>query len=291
MLTVPPSSLQGWIHALGDGELPVLGRTVAELARLREDEERVAVRDISRVLLHDPLLTVRVLRYLQSSRRRADLTELTTIEHAVMMMGIGPFFERFSAVRAVEETLGAYPDALEGLMRVMSRAYHAALYARDWAALRRDIEADEVAVAAQLHDLAEMLLWCSAPETALRIERYLALHPAGGRGVAQRATLGFSLGELQLALVAEWDLPRLLQSLMDDAHVTQARVLNTVLAVELARHCARGWDDPSLPDDYVAIGRLLGLTLEEVLAAVHRVALQAARSQDWYGVTPPAAWL
>lgn len=291
VFTTLPNGVDEWAHLLGERELPVLGRTVAELARLREKEEQVTARDISRVLLHDALFAVRVLRYLQAKRHGREGTELTTIEHAVMMIGVTPFFREFHAMPAVEDALGEYPKARQGLMQVMSRAYHAALYARDWATVRRDIEVEEVAIAALLHDLAEMLLWCFAPEMALQIERHLLREPGTRRSTAQREVLGFRLPNLQRALVAQWDLPNLLRALMDDGHASNPRVHNVVLAVDLARHSAQGWADPALPDDYAGVERLLGMPHEEVLEAVHRVALLAARSRDWYGVEPPAARL
>ncbi|MDA8110370.1 MAG: HDOD domain-containing protein [Betaproteobacteria bacterium] len=288
---VVPEDAQAWVAALGEFELPVLDRTLEELASLREIEERVTARDIARVLVHDPMFAVRVLRYLQTLRVPGESSEITTVEHALMMLGVGRFFRVFVGMHPVSAALRDYPEAYKGLMQVVSRAFHAAMYARDWAVQRHDIEADEVTVAALLHDLAEMLLWCFAPGTALRIQRELEARPGARSGAVQREVLGFRLIDLQLALVAEWKLPALLRALMDDAHAAQPRVLNVVLAVNLARHSAQGWSDPALPDDYASIQRLLGVRFQEALEGVYQVARQAARSRDWYGVVPPADWL
>ena len=170
---VLPQDESGWIRALGAVQIPVLRRTTEELSRLRENEDRLVARDISRVLLHDPMFTLHLLRFLQTQRKPGRPTEITTVEHALMMLGVSPFFAHFGDLPAVESVLAGNPLALEGLMRVIDRAHHAALYARDWAGLRHDIESDEVVIAALLHDLAEMLLWCFAPEPALRIQAML----------------------------------------------------------------------------------------------------------------------
>jgi HD-like signal output (HDOD) protein len=281
---VMPRDEPGWIRALGAVEIPVLRRTVEELARLRENEDRLVARDISRVLLHDPMFTVRVLRLLQAQRRSGRPTEITTVEHALMMLGVSPFFRHFDELPAVESTLAQYPLALEGLMQVVNRARHAALYARDWAGLRHDIESDEVVIAALLHDLAEMLLWCFAPELALRIQELLRRDRALRSGAAQRSVLGFTLLDLQMALIAEWKLPALLQSLMDDAHAALPRAVNVLLAVDLARHSAHGWDDPALPDDYAAIQKFLNLPQQEVVERIQHTAQLAERERDWYQV-------
>ena len=75
----------------------------------------------------------------------------------------------------------------------------------------------------------------------------------------------------------------MLQSLMDDAHAgTHARQQNVAFAVNLARHSAAGWDNPALPDDYLAIQKLLNQTDEEVMERIQRVAMQADNGRDWY---------
>jgi HD-like signal output (HDOD) protein len=281
---IMPQDELGWIHALGAVEIPVLRRTVEELARLRENEDRLVARDISRVLLHDPMFTLRVLRFLPTQRKSGRSAEITTVEHALMMLGVSPFFEHFGELPAVESVLAELPLAQDGLMHVINRARHAALYARDWAAVRHDVESDEVVIAALLHDLAEMLLWCFAPELALRIQDMMRRDPASRSSAAQRAVLGFTLINLQLALIAEWKLPALLQSLMDDTHAKRPRAVNVLLAVDLARHSAKGWDDPALPDDYAAIQKFLNLPVDEVLERIQRTALQAENDRGWYQV-------
>ena len=281
-----PANEAAWVRALEAIEIPVLQRTVEELALLRENEERLIARDIARVLLHDPMFTLRVLRYLQMNRRAAQTAEITTVEHALMMLGVTPFFEHFSDLPAVETTLAGQPAALAGLRRVVYRAHQAALYANDWANLRADRNASEVAIAALLHDITEMLLWCVAPKQALRIaamqrvDASLSLRSLD----AQRGVLGFSLAELQAVLIADWQLPALLRALMDDTQAERPRVMNVALAVNLARHSSWGWDNPALPDDLVALAQFLKLPLTEVLARIRRTAQLAESGRDWYQV-------
>ena len=277
-----PRDEPAWIRALSAAEIPVLQRTVEELARLRENEERVVARDIARVLLHDPMFTLRVLRYLEAHRRAAQITDITTVEHALMMLGITPFFAQFSNLPTVESTLAAQPVAFDGLMRVIDRAHHAALYAYDWAVLRNDVRADEVAIAALLHDLAEMLLWCFAPEMSVRIAALLRADAALRTSAAQASVLGFKLSSLQTSLIAEWKLASMLRTLMDDSHATHSRTLIVALAVNLARHSSHEWDNPALPDDYAMIGECLRLPQHEVLPRIRRTAVQAAAGAAWY---------
>jgi len=291
MLVNLPRGVNSWVTYLDHAQVPVLRGTVAELARFQENEDNLNGRELSGAILHDPLMTLKVLRYLHSHHSRKQTNEITTIARAVMMVGTTPFFNHFVNQPLIEETLADYPQALGGVMRVMSRARHAALYVRDWSVLRHDIESDEVTIAALLRDLAEMLLWCCAPQPMLEISRLLHHDRTLRSATAQQQVLGFALGELQLALAREWHLPTLLQSLMDPAQADQPRTRSVALAVALARHSANGWFDAALPDDYAAIQKLLNLPPEEIAQRIQRITLQAAHEWEWYGVPPAAAWL
>lgn len=291
MAGTPPKAVVSWARQFGNAPLPVLARTVAELEKLAADEESVTPQCISEVVLHDPLMTLKVLHYLQQHRRARQTADITTIPHALMMLGLTPFFNHFRAQPTLQDKLAAHPLALEEALHVVSRARHAALYARDWGTLRHDIEIDELAIAALLHDLAELLLWCMAPKRALLIRRLQRRGRIVRSETAQHAVLGFSLLDLQFALWEEWRLPRLLRQLMNDRHLTMPRARNVALATKLARHLAHSWDDPALPDDFAAIGKFLGMSSREARSRVVRVALAAARDRDWYGVPPAAALL
>lgn len=268
MIETTLPDLDSWVTYFSEHEIPVLRHTGRQLESLAENVDRVNGRDISAVALHDPLMTVRVLAYIQPYRGKRLQGEITTVEQAVMMLGIEPFFRHFSKVLVVEDTLKTHPQALLGLLHVARRAQRASRYAYDWALWRHDLNAEEVRIAALLHDLAEILLWCFAPHLALEIQARQHADRSLRSAVVQDQVLGIQLSELQQALCHAWALPDLLPRLMDDQHASHPRVRNVILAVNLARHSANGWDDAALPDDYTAIGELLNLTPEAVRARV-----------------------
>ncbi len=284
-------SLNAWVSYLDQTPLPVLNRVVTELALLQEKEDDLNGRELAAVILHDPIMTVKVLRYLESHRGRNQVTDITTIDRAIMMMGTTPFFRQFSDQPTIEETLADFPQAMEGMMQVMSRARHAAMYALDWSALRHDVDTNEVVIAALLRDLAEMLLWCFAPGQMLEIRDRMRRDPTLRSATAQQEVLSFRVIELQIALASTWHLPKLLLSLMDESHADQPRTRCVSLAVALARHSANGWNDAALPDDFAAIQAFLKISPDEVWERVRYTALQTAKGWEWYGVHPAAAWL
>jgi HD-like signal output (HDOD) protein len=283
--------IEQWVALMSAAQLPVLARTLQQITRLRADEENVRPRDISHLVLHDPLMALRVLRFLRESHGKRGMTDITTIEHAVMMLGVSPFFRTFSRLRSVDTDLASDRNALQGLMSVIARARHAAMHAGEWAQLRHDIESDEVVIATLLHDMAEMLLWYFAPLQAAQIDARLAGDPAQRSTEVQREVLGFSLNELQLALSSAWGLPPLITSLMDDYRAERPRARNVLFAVNLARHCANGWEDAALPDDIEGIRKLIGRPVMEVRQRVFHTAIEAGHDHLWYGDRSPAIWL
>jgi hypothetical protein len=57
---------------------------------------------------------------------------------------------------------------------------------------------------------------------------------------------------------------------MDPALANTTRVRNVVLAANLSRHSAQGWDNAALPDDYREIAALLRMEPDKVMALVKR---------------------
>jgi len=87
----------------------------------------------------------------------------------------------------------------------------------------------------------------------------------------QKAVLGITLVDLQQALMKAWRLPALLVRLGDERHAEQTQVKNVLLAVRVARHSARGWDDAALPDDVAEIGAMLQLGATPTLALLRDI--------------------
>lgn len=268
MIEKPFNHLQGWIDYFTGVDIPVMRHTVRELAALREKEETVGGRTVAQVVLQDPLMTLKVLALIEKRRRASQNHDITTIERAIMMIGITPFFRQFENVPTIEEHLAHHPQALLGVMKVISRARRSAKWAREWALLRHDMEVDEVTVAALLHDCAEILCWVFAPALSLDLRNLLKSKQGLRSAVAQEAVFGVTARDLQSGLARAWRLPELLTMLMDGLERTNPRVRNVICAANLARHSANGWNDPALPDDYAEIAEMLHLNVETVKARI-----------------------
>ena len=258
-------NIDDWVTLLSSKEMPILRQTARRLEQCHERVDSISGRDIASIVLQDPLMAVRVLAYIQPFTGKHLRSDITTIANAVMMLGIEPFFRKFETPATIEAALKDEPQALLGVLQVIRRVQRASRYAHDWAFERHDLNIEEVTLAALLHDLAEVLLWCFAPKLASEIREKLQKDKTLRSHVAQQEVLGFPLIDLQKALCTAWHLPELLNALMDDANAHLPRVQNVTLAVNLARHSTDDWNNAALPDDFSAIGQLLHIDRQTLL--------------------------
>lgn len=268
MLERPLADLEAWTAWFQRAGIPVLASTAATIAEWSDHEDAVDARLLTELLADDPLATLRLLVHVAQVRgARGDRgdrgdSQAETVTAALMLLGIGPFFRAFGDLPTVEARLGGHPATLAGLHAVLRRSQRAATFALGFAVHRMDPDAPVIHEAAQLHDFAEMLLWCHAPALALEIARRQAADTTLRSAAAQRDVLGVELVDLQQALMRAWRLPPLLVRLDDDRHADAPSVRSVLLAQRLARHSALGWDNPALPDDVDDVARLLQLGTE-----------------------------
>lgn len=266
-----PESMADWLAFLGRADIPVLKHTERELKRLSSDDAQLDARNIAHIVTDDPLMTVKLLRYMQTHKHRNQKYELMDVKEALLMMGLDAFFREVPAAPIAEDMLRDHREALVHLLHTVLRAQRSAHYAYDWALRQHDLHAEEVHESALLYHVAEMLMWCFNPLQMLEIQKRQESDGSLRSVDAQKQVLGFSGMDLQRQLTIEWQLPKLLLNLMDPAQANTARVRTVKLAANLARHSAQGWDNDALPDDYREIGALLRMKPDKVMSVVKSV--------------------
>ena len=259
----PPGGVEGWLRAVDAASLPVLTETAVTLADWQANEDAVDAHGLAEVVAADPLMTLKLLAHVGALLRHRDAVEAETVTAALLMLGVPPFFRAFPDLQTAEQRLAGQPEALAGFEAVLRRSHRAARFAIGFAVHRMDHDAPLIHEAALLHDCAELLLWLQAPALALRIARAQAADPALRSAVAQQEVLGFTLAQLQHALLLRWRLPSMLVQLTDDqARHSTPQLRNVLLAIRVARHSTQGWDNPALPDDVTEIAALLQLSAD-----------------------------
>jgi HD-like signal output (HDOD) protein len=266
-----PRDAGGWVSLWRNAEIPILEETAVQIEELRAREDDVDARLLAGVVSSDPLMCLKLLAHVSTHRSSSCITDTETATAALVMMGIGPFFRRFGPQPSVQDRLSGQPDALAGLLRVLTRARRAACFALGFAVHRMDHDAEVIHEAALLHDFAEMLLWCHAPAVALCIAERQASDPTLRSVTVQRELLNAELADVQQGLMRAWRLPELLVRISDDHQAHTAQVRNVLLAIRLARHTKDGWDNAAIPDDVSDIAALLNLRPEPTVKLLHEL--------------------
>ncbi|WP_418318473.1 HDOD domain-containing protein [Piscinibacter sakaiensis] len=265
--------LQAWTAWFAAAQIPVRSDTAEAIEALRENEDAVDANLLGELIATDPLMTLKLMAHASARRSARQLTDPETVTAALVMMGISPFFRDFREQALAEDHLAGNPLALAGLQEVVSRGRRAADFALAFAVHRLDDDTPVIHQAALLHDFAEMLLWVHAPTLALRMQAERDAHPCRRSADIQRELLNVELGELQQSLMRHWRLPELLIRVSDDKHADHPSIRTVLLAVRVARHSARSWDNPALPDDIAELSDLLQLSpaaVSDLLADIER---------------------
>jgi len=265
-LREPAADMHAWISLLRDAEIPVKSETAEALEVMRGCEDSVDANLIGEMIGGDPLMTLKVLVFAAKNRSARAITQPETVTSSLVMLGISPFFRAFQPQPTLEEFLNGQEEALKGIDKVLRRASRAANFALAFAVHRLDPDAAVVHQAALLHDFAELLLWCHAPDLALKIDAAQRLDSTLRSKKVQLDLLNTDLIELQQALMEEWKLPEFLIQISGDGLAQHASGQCVSLGVRVARHTALGWDNAAIPDDVSDVSKLLNLSPSSALS-------------------------
>lgn len=234
--------LPQWVAFLRDKDIPIMPRSRAMIEAI--DCDRVSPRELAGLVMGDPFLGLRLLRRAERGRSARLGHDTTTILAAVHLVGVRGLVEaaRQSAL---------CDDGNPGLAACEARAVLSAAIALDWAAHRADVSPDEVAFAALLGEIGELMLWAFAPEVPLRAANELRSGRAARNAQAQLQTVGFTFKQLSLGLIDAWALPPLIAQLVRGADTPRANIAR--LASDAARHIQADAENPALPSDIVSV--------------------------------------
>jgi HD-like signal output (HDOD) protein len=255
-----PPSLQAWVSQFDLMSLPVLRESAQELEAMRAKEDDVDAHQLAEFIRTDPFFSLKVLGHVSQKFGERLQQAPESVTAALVVLGIGPFFRTFGPQIAVQDHLAQWPLATERVNKLVERSWRAANFALGFAVHRRDFDAAVVQQAAILHDFAELLMWAKAPQLATTIFELQLADSQLRSAVVQKRVLNIELADLQQALLEHWRLPELLRKITDDKHMDTPQVQSVVLAAQLARHSANGWNNAAIDDDVHAISQMLQLS-------------------------------
>jgi HD-like signal output (HDOD) protein len=259
-----------WAAYLSTAELPCMPRSKARLLEL-ESERQEALSAVHLALLAstDPFLCLRLLREAEKKRVRRLEHETTTPLGAIMQLGLHSVHR---LILNSPETDENNPD----LAACEARSVMASQLALRWGSARADISPEEIAMAALLSEIGELLLWSFVPEIPQAAQARLTRGESLRSVQAQVDSCGFRFRDLTLKIAAIWNLPSLLTHLIRGVDHTRANLSR--LCVDTARHLQLGGsENTALPSDLAEAGKLIpGAGLEWLAAQLPEIDEEAA---------------
>lgn len=282
-------TLADWLERLAPGPLPVFAHTRKVLSEQGRRSDEIAAREVAQTLLTDPLATLDLIHAVNQRRSRLG-SEVTTVESALMMLGIGRYLDQARKLPVLEESpIGRDARLMAALHALLRRVHHASWQVRDFSVLHSDVRAEEVQSAALLHAAPEFLLLLRAPAEAQRMARLKRRMPA--EEAEREALEGISLGQLRLPLLESWKVAELSRDLLDPALADKSRQIILKACLNIAEQAQLGWWNESLLDDYLALAGIDQLPLESVIATAHANAMHAERATGWITAPGAGVWM
>jgi len=239
-----------WAAFLSARTLPCMPRSKIRLLELEAElGENLSAHDLANLAGADPFLCLHLLREAESHRAQRLGHETSTPLGAVMQLGTDNFHKLLLASPQTDESN-------LGLAACEARSHLASRLALRWGAQRADISPEEIAMAALLAEIGELLLWSFAPELPIAALAALESGHSPRSVQAQVDTCGFRFKDLTLKCATIWHLPPLLTQLIRG--IDNSRSNLSRLCVDSARHLSTGSaGDPALPSDIAAAKQLI----------------------------------
>ncbi len=271
-----------WVEALGDKELPVLPGSLERVEAILRDDE-FAMRELAQVILQDVGLALSVIRMANAVPHRHFHSEITTCEDAVMMLGTETLRRHLQQSPKLQELI--QEPVRVWYLRLAAQASYASMLARTWAQLRHDMVPTEVALAALLYPLGELMLAtfdqrCTGAYLELAQNAQVLPHEA------EYVALGINLEQLGFELAEHWRLPSMARECMRARNAKHLRSLGVMLAFRLAREAMHGWVHPLLASDIRLAADYLDIQRNDLIESLNAVSTAFNEHLDLYQQAP-----
>ncbi len=279
-------ALAAWVRKFDQTCLPALQANIEQLRQLAASDQ-ADIGQMTDIIEADPGLTLRLMRYINNLRRKHLRSEISTVRHALMMLGIDhvqQIPEELTAVEAQSE------EVQQRLRHHFNRSFHAAWQARSWATIIRDSVVDELYTAALLRNIGEMLMDWYEPAEMDRVREMMRTKKMSA-DEAEYVVFGFSLDHLTLELAKLWQLPSVLIDTLQSENAQSNRILNVMLAARLAEKVEEGWYNSATTEVIEQIADFMMADVASAATMVHKTAVEAARLSAQYQVPHPAITL
>lgn len=233
-------------------DLPVMHRTVKRLNRLKVRMKEIDAQVITEVILDDPLMTLRLLADVTGSDARRG--SIKTVTGAILMMGVEPFFGRYTDLPIAETGMADHPEARVEFRRLVRLSGRAARLAGAFSVPCNDPDVGVLYLAGLLHAVARLVLCIHQPALAVSLRLQPCSPAIGAQVLRQRG-----LPEQFSTLVA------------GDSERLNPQMRRVQLAVQIASALESGWSSHAMAPLLAQLQALIGLSAARAREVVRDV--------------------
>jgi len=258
--------LTQWQTLLSDKPLPMLHRTKNDVQALI-DQTQLSITQYVAPIVYDAGFSAQLFRFVNTQRVNSGKNPLTTLGNVLSHLGQSAF-QRFLNKAPLLESLNLPEKNVQGYMRVMGQACHAALQAAQWAQQRNVVQTEETQLAALLQNITELSLWCYGGDAMPKIEALCYVNKQGYEAAA-KTVLGCGMRELGAKLATQWNMPEMASDGLITRQDNFTLATGVSLAAELARIVALNWYGKDATQIIQRIAKHKGKAEAEIERALH----------------------
>jgi HD-like signal output (HDOD) protein len=192
-----------WEQVTAETKLVSLPDVYLKLKSVLDSEDYVLA-DIEQAISHDPALTARLLRMVNSAYFGLAV-EISTVSRAINLLGTQQVHDLVLAT-SVTQTFQKIPEEVMDMQSFWRRSVYCAAASRQLAAACNVLDSDRLFVAGLLSDIGHLVMYQVIPDLSLECitkakERELPID------IMEHKLLGFDYAMVGAELLHQWNLP------------------------------------------------------------------------------------
>ena len=276
-----------WTKRISDQEMPALCSTVKTLEKLAKDDVS-SLGILGKSVMHDNALTSRILRVANSATYSKGHTQITTVSRATVMLGfdnIRSICITAKLLSSLLESEGLTPDVYKRLLKLMARAFQAAMLAKMMLRDHEEELQEEVFIASLLYHLGESAFWSTGSVEAIDLDaRMLQCIDAKEEKAIVREMLGTSFNMLSQGIAKAWGLGEVLQKALSSPEARTPEIHSIFLANQICEILTQ--ENPSaseLQHRLQQTATMLDIEVDELKGRMIRCSIATKKLAEAYG--------
>ncbi|TRY15545.1 HDOD domain-containing protein [Shewanella hanedai] len=287
--TVHPKSkgIDYWTKRISDQEMPALCSTVKTLEKLAKDDVS-SLGILGKSVMHDNALTSRILRVANSATYSKGHNQITTVSRATVMLGfdnIRSICITAKLLSSLLESEGLTPNVYQRLLKLMARAFQAAMLAKMMLRDHDEELQEEVFIASLLYHLGESAFWSTGSDEAIALDASTSqCCDAKEEKAIVRELLGTSFNMLSQGIARAWGLGEVLQKALNSPDARTPEIRSIFLSNQICEILTQ--ENPSaseLQHNLQQTANMLEIEVDELKGRMIRCSKATKKLAEAYG--------